>query len=154
MDRLMALDLELMGQAIRRSCEIKAGIVSRDEKEQNIRALLNFGHTFGNAIETGLGYGAWLHGEAVGAGMVMASKLSVRLGMCSAADSARLAALVARVGLPTAAPATLTDQFLALMSRDKKVTDQGLRLVLLNGLGRATLVDGVDEKDLAAVING
>ena len=154
MDRLMALDLELMGQAIRRSCEIKAGIVSRDEKEQNIRALLNFGHTFGHAIETGLGYGAWLHGEAVGAGMVMASKLSVRLGMCSAADSARLAALVARVGLPTAAPATLTDQFLALMSRDKKVTDQGLRLVLLNGLGRATLVDGVDEKDLAAVING
>lgn len=154
MDQLLALDLELMSEAIKRSCEIKADIVSRDEKELGVRALLNFGHTFGHAIETGMGYGAWLHGEAVGAGMVMAAALSARLGLCSAADSQRLAALIARVGLPVVPPPALKGEFLSLMSRDKKMTDKGLKLVLLSGLGQAILVDDVDAMDLQAIING
>ena len=154
MDQLLALDLELMSEAIKRSCEIKADIVSRDEKEQGVRALLNFGHTFGHAIETGMGYGAWLHGEAVGAGMVMAAALSARLGLCSAADSERLTALIARVGLPVVPPPALKAEFLALMNRDKKMTDKGLKLVLLSGLGQAILVDDVDAMDLQAIING
>jgi len=154
MDQLLALDLELMSEAIKRSCEIKADIVSRDEKEQGVRALLNFGHTFGHAIETGMGYGAWLHGEAVGAGMVMAAALSARLGLCSAADSQRLAALIARVGLPVVPPPALKGEFLSLMNRDKKMTDKGLKLVLLSGLGQAILVDDVDAMDLQAIING
>ena len=152
-DDLLTLDLEKMSYAIRGSCEIKARIVSADEKEQGARALLNFGHTFGHAIETGMGYGAWLHGEAVGAGMVMAAALSARVGLCSVADSERLRHLIERAGLPTQAPRVLQDEVLALMGRDKKATDQGLRLVLLAALGQAELVDNVSSLDLQAVVN-
>jgi 3-dehydroquinate synthase len=151
-DGLLALDLEKMSYAIKRSCEIKANIVSLDEKEQGIRALLNFGHTFGHAIETGMGYGVWLHGEAVAAGMIMAARLSTKLGMCSASDTERLTRLIERAGLPTAPPASLEDKFLALMARDKKATDAGLRLILLNRLGDAVLVGNVHEADLTAII--
>jgi 3-dehydroquinate synthase len=151
-DDLLALDLEKMSYAIKRSCEIKANIVSLDEKELGTRALLNLGHTFGHAIETGMGYGIWLHGEAVAAGMIMAARLSTRLGMCSAADTERLERLIQRAGLPTAPPASLADKFLALMARDKKATDAGLRLVLLNRLGEAVLVSDVDQRDLTAII--
>ncbi|MFT7132347.1 MAG: 3-dehydroquinate synthase [Cyclobacteriaceae bacterium] len=152
-DGLLALDLEKMTYAIKRSCEIKANIVSLDEKELGARALLNLGHTFGHAIETGMGYGAWLHGEAVAAGMIMAARLSTKLGMCSASDTERLIRLIQLAGLPTAPPASLADQFLALMARDKKATDAGLRLVLLNRLGEAVLVDNVDQADLTAIIH-
>jgi len=151
-DGLLALDLEKMTYAIKRSCEIKANIVSLDEKELGARALLNLGHTFGHAIEAGMGYGAWLHGEAVAVGMIMAARLSTKLGMCSAADTERLVRLIQRTGLPTAPPASLADKFLALMARDKKATDAGLRLVLLNRLGEAVLVDNVDQADLTAII--
>jgi len=152
-DSLLALDLEKMSYAIKRSCEIKANIVSLDEKELGARALLNLGHTFGHAIETGMGYGVWLHGEAVAAGMIMAARLSTKLGMCSASDTERLLRLIQRAGLPTSPPAALADKFLTLMARDKKATDAGLRLVLLNRLGEAVLVSNVDESDLTAIIS-
>ena len=152
-DDLLTLDLEKMSYAIRRSCEIKASIVCQDEKELGARALLNFGHTFGHAIETGMGYGAWLHGDAVGTGMVMAAALSARLGLCSVADSKRLRRLVERAGLPIQAPSVLREQFLTLMGRDKKATDQGLRLVLLAALGHAKLVDNVSSLDIQAIID-
>jgi 3-dehydroquinate synthase len=150
---LLALDLEKMSYAIKRSCEIKANIVSLDEKELGARALLNFGHTFGHAIETGMGYGVWLHGEAVAAGMIMAARLSTRLGMCSATDTERLLQLIQRAGLPTAPPASLAGRFVALMARDKKANDAGLRHVLLNRLGEAVLVSNVDQSDVTAIIN-
>ena len=145
MDRLLALDAGSLVAAIRGSCAIKAAIVAEDEKESGKRALLNFGHTFGHAVETGLGYGEWLHGEAVGAGMVMAADLSLRLGRCSAGDVQRIRRVVASAGLPTSRPESLSvDKMLALMARDKKVTDAGMRFVLLaGGIGKTELVDNV-----------
>ena len=145
MDRLLALDSASLVTAIRRSCEIKAAVVAGDEKESGERALLNFGHTFGHAIETGMGYGEWLHGESVGAGMVMAADLSLRLGRCSEQDVQRIRGLIEKAGLPTTRPQNLAaDEMLALMARDKKVTDAGMRFVLLaGGIGRTELVDNV-----------
>ncbi len=139
-------------QMVKRSCEIKADIVAKDEKESGVRALLNLGHTFGHAIENGLGYGEWLHGEAVGAGMVMAADLSCRLGMLSLDEGKRLKSLVADAGLPTAPPAKLQDTMLELMARDKKATDKGLRFVLLEQLGTACLCDDVDESQLRSTL--
>ena len=155
MDQLLAKHPGTLASVIRRSCEIKAGVVSRDEKEVGERALLNFGHTFGHAIETAVGHGAWLHGQAVGAGMVMAADLSWRLGRCSLQDGQRLKALIARAGLPVAPPPGLEDLLPTLMKRDKKATDQGVRFILLaGGLGRVEIVDDVDvtilKKTLAA----
>ncbi|MCB1644993.1 MAG: 3-dehydroquinate synthase [Pseudomonadales bacterium] len=149
---LMTPDLRKMAYAIKRSCEIKAEIVARDEKEAGERALLNLGHTFGHAIETGLGYGEWLHGEAVGAGMVMAGALSHRLGMLSEEELRRLKTLIVAARLPVDAPESLRNEFLTLMYRDKKVTDGGLRLVLLERLGKAVLRDNVSDEDVLAVI--
>jgi 3-dehydroquinate synthase len=100
LDALLARDPAALAHAVKRSCEIKAWVVSQDERESGLRAILNFGHTFGHAIEAGLGYGEWLHGEAVGCGMVMAARLSLRLGLVDAAFVQRLTALVARAGLP------------------------------------------------------
>ena len=151
---LLAMDAQCIAQTVKRSCEIKAEIVGQDEKEQGIRALLNFGHTFGHAIENGLGYGEWLHGEAVGAGMVMAADLSVRLGMCDREDALKLRDLIAKAGLPIAPPPGLVNQFTELMGRDKKVSDSGLRLVLLEALGKAKLVDNVDDVMLQQTISG
>jgi len=153
-DGLLAMDAQCIAQTVKRSCEIKAQIVGQDEKEQGIRALLNFGHTFGHAIENGLGYGEWLHGEAVGAGMVMAADLSVRLGMCDREDALKLRDLIAKAGLPIAPPSGLVNQFTELMGRDKKVSDSGLRLVLLEALGKAKLVDNVDDVMLQQTISG
>src|SRR6185503_5215697 len=104
MARLMQRDAEALTYAIERSCAVKAEIVALDEREDGVRALLNFGHTFGHASETGLGFGHWLHGEAVAAGMVLAARLSQRLGLIGSADVQRIAALLARAGLPVAAP--------------------------------------------------
>ncbi|MBR9903103.1 MAG: 3-dehydroquinate synthase [Gammaproteobacteria bacterium] len=133
---------EIVADAIARSCQIKADIVAEDETEQGVRALLNLGHTFGHAIEAHQGYGNWLHGEAVGAGMAMAATLSHRLGWIDDAALARSLAVIESAELPLAAPANMSsDDFLARMRLDKKNIDTRLRLVLLNALGDACVSD-------------
>jgi 3-dehydroquinate synthase len=143
MERLLAKSPEALAHAVRRSVEIKAAIVARDERETGDRALLNLGHTFGHAIEAGLGFGTWLHGEAVGAGLVMAADLSARLGTVSAADAARVRALVARAGLPVAGPKFGSERYLDLMSLDKKTRGGKLRFILLDRIGTARIRDDV-----------
>jgi 3-dehydroquinate synthase len=139
-DGLLEADQALLAEAIRVSCEEKARIVAADEHEGGIRAWLNLGHTFGHAIETFSGYGHWLHGEAVAAGMVMAADLSARLGWISREDAARAKALIKRAGLPVAPPAQMTaDDFMRLMSVDKKVQDGRIRFVLLRRIGEAVV---------------
>jgi len=139
LDRLLARDPDALAYAIRRCCECKAQIVSRDERERGERALLNLGHTFGHAIETGAGYGSWLHGEAVAVGMLMAADLSQRLGWLEAADVERVRDLLTRTGLPVAAPAIGAGRALELMGMDKKVQAGRIRLVLLRRLGEAVV---------------
>jgi len=140
MDALNSRDVDAMIHAIYRSCEVKAEVVAQDEKESGIRALLNLGHTFGHAIEAHQGYGQWLHGEAVGAGMMMAADLSLRLGWISQADSDRVKRMIAAAKLPAVAPDNMSaDDFLGLMAVDKKVIDGQLRLVLLKSLGDAVV---------------
>jgi 3-dehydroquinate synthase len=152
-DLIMQRDPAIMAKVIRRSCEIKAGIVAQDERESGVRALLNLGHTFGHAIETAMGYGNWLHGEAVGVGMVMAADLSVRMDMMSSTDAVRLRELVRQAGLPVEPPDGLQNQFPGLMARDKKATEDGLRFILLGALGNAEIVDGVPDELLLQTIN-
>ncbi|GGY78792.1 3-dehydroquinate synthase [Cellvibrio zantedeschiae] len=133
--------------AVLRSCQNKADIVAQDEHEGGIRAILNLGHTFGHAIETAQGYGNWLHGEAVAAGMVMATDLSMRRGDISSEELKRIVDLLERANLPTKAPADMTpEQFVDLMGVDKKVLDGRLRLVLLESLGRAIVTSDIDTK--------
>ncbi len=140
MDALLARDAEKMAYAVRICCEEKARIVAADEKEGGLRALLNLGHTFGHAIEAAMGYGTWLHGEAVAAGMVMAADLSCRLGWLSSADAVRARALIERTGLPVAPPAMMTpQQFIELMSVDKKVQFGKIRFVLMKSIGHAVI---------------
>jgi len=143
--QLRQKDKSALIRAIKGSCEIKAAVVAEDERESGKRALLNFGHTFAHAIETGMGYGQWLHGEAVGVGMVMAADLSVRLGRCSLDDAQRIKMLVDKAGLPTAGPAEVsTDAMFSFMAKDKKATDEGLRFVLIDGgIGRTEIVQDV-----------
>ncbi|MEO7241927.1 MAG: 3-dehydroquinate synthase [Variovorax sp.] len=129
--------LAATAHAVKRSCEIKAEVVAQDERESGLRAILNFGHTFGHAIEAGLGYGEWLHGEAVGCGMVMAARLSERLGGIDRAFVQRLEALVARAGLPTRAPALGVERYLDLMRLDKKAEAGEIRFVVLDRPGHA-----------------
>lgn len=155
MDRLLARDPEALAFAIERSCRNKAEVVAADERESGVRATLNLGHSFGHAIETGMGYGAWLHGEAVAAGMAMAADLSRRLGWLTEHDVARIRALLARARLPLQAPPMLTAARLReLMSVDKKVRADKLRLVLLEAIGRAVITADVPpaalEETLAA----
>ncbi len=138
-DALMALQPEPLARAVRRSCEIKAQVVGADEREAGLRAILNFGHTFGHAIESGLGYGEWLHGEAVGCGMVMAADLSRRLGLIDADYAARIRRVVERCGLPVRAPALGADRYLELMRLDKKAEAGEIRFVVLEAPGRATM---------------
>ena len=138
-ERLNAREPQAMAYAIARSCEIKAEVVRQDEREGGLRAILNFGHTFGHAIEAGLGYGAWLHGEAVGCGMVMASDLSHRMGLIDAATVARVKALVAAAGLPTAAPDLGTERWLELMEVDKKNEGGDIKFILLKPLGSPSI---------------
>ncbi len=140
MDGLMLRDKQLLAEAIARSCRSKAEIVAIDERESGVRALLNLGHTFGHAIETAQGYGAWLHGEAVAVGTVLAADLSRRLGWLAEADVKRIEALFVRARLPVTPPIGMeTDEFLALMAVDKKVLDGRLRLVLLRSIGDAVV---------------
>ncbi len=142
---LMAGDKEALAYAVKRSCENKADVVAQDEREGGLRAILNLGHTFGHAIETAQGYGNWLHGEAVAAGMVMAADLSWRRGAISEQDLARIIHLLGRANLPTKAPADMTpDQFKELMGVDKKVLDGRLRLVLLESMGKAIITSDID----------
>jgi 3-dehydroquinate synthase len=151
-DRILARDGEALAHAIAESCRTKAGIVAGDERESGERALLNFGHTFGHAIEAGVGYGEWLHGEAVGTGMVMAATLSARMGLIAATDAARLERLVARSGLPVEPPRLGVERYLELMGRDKKVAAGAVRFVLLRALGEAFVTADVPAVDLAAVL--
>lgn len=136
-DRLGQRDPEALVCAVHTSCRIKAQIVAADEREHGERALLNFGHTFGHAIEAGMGFGAWLHGEAVAAGMVLAADVSRRLGAIDAGAVARLADLVTRAGLPATAPTLGFDRWMTLMGRDKKVVAGDIRYILLDALGAA-----------------
>jgi 3-dehydroquinate synthase len=141
-------DKQALAYAIERSCSIKAEIVAADERESGQRALLNLGHTFGHAIETGTGYGNWLHGEAVATGMLMAADLSARHGWLSAATVCRTENLLLQAGLPTSPPAEMDEsQFMELMAIDKKVVDGELRLVLLKAIGDA-VVTGDFKSDL------
>ena len=147
-DELVALNNESLQHCIARCCQIKADVVARDETEKGDRALLNLGHTFGHAIETHLGYGNWLHGEAVSTGMMMAASLSGQLGDISVADVSRLEKLLARANLPTLSPDSMQpEDYLPHMMRDKKVLAGKLRLVLLKSLGQAYIATDTD-KDL------
>ena len=152
MGQLLKRDAEALSEAIRRCCEIKARVVAADERERGMRALLNFGHTFGHAIETGLGYGRWLHGEAVAAGMIMAAELSVRAGILSAADLRRAQGLLERAGLPVQGPAMALERYLELMAVDKKAARGRVRFVLLEAIGRACLRSDLDDAWVRASI--
>jgi 3-dehydroquinate synthase len=147
MGSLLEKDPEALAYAIQRSCELKAEVVAEDERESGRRAILNFGHTFGHAIEHCLGYGKWLHGEAVAAGMVMAAELS---GI-AAADLLRLSELITAAGLPTEAPAIASERWLDAMGMDKKVQQKQLRFVLLRSLGEAFVTADYDQARLLAL---
>ena len=140
---LLARQPAALAHAVRRSCEIKAAVVGQDERESGLRAMLNFGHTFGHAIEAGMGYGQWLHGEAVGCGMVMAARLSARVGLTDAAFVQRLTTLIEAAGLPVRAPVLdpkdNASRYLALMRLDKKSDAGEIRFVLIDGRGQAVL---------------
>ncbi len=153
-ERLLARDTDALGHAVQRSCQNKARIVGQDERESGQRALLNLGHTFGHAIETGLGYGHWLHGEAVAAGMMLAARLSARMGHLSQHDVGRIEALLSRARLPVEAPALGVGRYLDLMAHDKKVQDGRLRLVLLRSLGQAYVTADYPPGDLREVLAG
>ncbi len=152
LDALLARDPKALAHAVKRSCEIKAWVVSQDEREGGIRAILNFGHTFGHAIEAGLGFGEWLHGEAVGCGMVMASHLSQRLGLVDEAFVSRFTALVERAGLPIVGPKLGADEYLHHMRVDKKAEAGEIKFVLIDKPGTA-IVRGAPDALVAQVID-
>lgn len=155
MGALRARDPRALAHAVRRSCEIKADMVGQDERESGLRAILNFGHTFGHAIEAGMGYGVWLHGEAVGCGMVMATRLSVRLGLVDGDFLQRITTLVERAGLPTQAPvldaSDNVGRYLSLMRMDKKAESGEIKFVLIDGQGQA-MVRGAPDTVVSEVI--
>lgn len=153
MSRLLAKEEAALAEAIERSCSIKARVVAADEREGGIRAILNLGHTFGHAIETGQGYGRWLHGEAVATGMLLALELSAGRGWIAASEVDDYRTLLLRTELPVHIPDDMeAEAFLSLMSRDKKVIDGRLRLVLVNGIGHACIVDDATEHELRDVL--
>lgn len=151
-DALLERETPVLVEAVIRCCSIKAAIVAEDEREAGRRALLNLGHTFAHAIETGTGYGQWLHGEAVAAGMVMAADLSVRLGCLSEAEAARLRRLLESFDLPLSPPAMGSKVMAGLMAMDKKVSGGRLRLVLFDGLGASSVQEDVPGAELEAVL--
>ena len=151
-EALLARDRDALIHAVRRSCANKAEVVAADERETGERALLNLGHTFGHAIETGLGYGEWLHGEAVAAGTLIAAELSYRLGWLSADALLRTERLFLRAGLPIRGPRLGAARYLELMRHDKKVKDGRLRLILLRNIGEAVVSDQADEAAIGAAI--
>ncbi len=153
MPRLLAREESALAEAIERSCSLKAAVVAADEREGGLRAILNLGHTFGHAIETAQGYGAWLHGEAVAVGMLLALRLSVARGWVDAAEIPVLEALLRQAQLPLEIPAGMTPEvFLDLMGRDKKVVDGCLRLVLLRGIGEACVVADATTAELDTLL--
>ena len=153
-EALLARDSDALAHAIATSCAHKAGVVARDETEQGERMLLNFGHTFGHAIETEQGYGGLLHGEAIAVGMVLAARLSADLGRAPWSDTARLAALLGRLELPVALPPGLTGEaLLARMRLDKKAVSGAVRLILWSGLGQAEVVNDVADADILSVLD-
>ena len=156
LDDLIAQNPAAMAYAVKRSCEIKAWVVGQDERETGLRAILNFGHTFGHAIEAGMGYGQWLHGEAVGCGLVMAARLSEALGLVDRAFVERLTTLVRRAGLPVVAPVLDAQdnvgRYLGLMRVDKKAEAGEIKFVLIHSPGLAT-VRGAPDALVAQVIN-
>jgi 3-dehydroquinate synthase len=149
LDAILARDPSALAYIVKRSCEIKAWVVGQDERESGLRAILNFGHTFGHAIEAGLGFGVWLHGEAVGCGMVMAAQLSARLGLVDAFFVHRLTALIAKAGLPVKAPVLPGDdnagRYLELMRVDKKAEAGEIKFVLIDKPGTARLRSAPDD---------
>jgi 3-dehydroquinate synthase len=151
-EKILARDPGALAYAIRRSCELKARIVADEELESGSRALLNFGHTFGHAIEAGTGYGTWLHGEAVAAGMVMAAELSLLIGQLKKIEVSRVRDLLKRAGLPVAGPALTPERLMELMSLDKKAAKGKTRFVVLEGVGRAALKSGIDDAAVRAAI--
>ena len=150
--RLLARESDALEEAIRRACAIKAAIVAEDEREQGRRALLNLGHTFGHAIEAGAGYGVVLHGEAVAAGLVLAAELSARLGRLPGSDALRVRELLLSAGLPVDPPRLGRARMLDLMGMDKKVKGGELRLVLLDGIGRAAVSADYPREALDALL--
>jgi 3-dehydroquinate synthase len=152
-DALLALKPDALAHAIHRSCELKAEVVRRDERESGDRALLNLGHTFGHAIETATGYTEWLHGEAVAAGMVIAADMSARLGLLQAADVRRVRELLQRIGLPVEAPRFGAQRALDCMRVDKKVKGGRIRLVLLERLGGARFTADYPDDALASTLS-
>ncbi|HEX7217739.1 MAG TPA: 3-dehydroquinate synthase [Burkholderiales bacterium] len=152
MDSLVKRERAALGHAVRKSCELKAHIVAEDERESGARALLNLGHTFGHAIEAATGYGAWLHGEAVAAGMVMAAELSALMGHLKKTDVARVRDLLRRAGLPVAGPALAPERLMELMSLDKKAAQGRTRFVVLEAIGRARLAAEVDDAQVRRAV--
>ncbi len=153
-DDLLRRDPEALIQAVERSCRNKAAVVAADEREGGLRAILNFGHTFGHAIEAGMGYGQYLHGEAVAIGMCQAADLSARLGLLPEGEVRRIESLLLRAGLPTTPPAAMdAGAFLRHMAVDKKNRDGRIRLILLEAIGRATLPRSVPRSQLEASLN-
>jgi 3-dehydroquinate synthetase len=151
-EALLARDKRALEHAVVRCCEIKAEVVAMDEREDDVRAWLNFGHTFGHAIEAGLGFGTWLHGEAIAAGMMIAAELSSGLGNLSAHEVGRIEKLLARAGLPVNGPKFPFSRYLELMSVDKKARDGALRFILLDGIGKAIIGSDVAEKSVSAAL--
>jgi 3-dehydroquinate synthase len=145
-ERLLARERDALVYAVRRSCELKAAVVAEDERETGRRALLNLGHTFGHAIEAATGFGPWLHGEAVAAGMAMAAELSARAGLLARADATRINSLLARAGLPTRPPQLARERWQELIALDKKSAAGRVRFVLLDAIGRASLRADVDPR--------
>jgi 3-dehydroquinate synthase len=150
--RLLAREDAALAEAIRRACAIKAAIVAGDEREQGARALLNLGHSFGHAIEAGAGYGSVLHGEAVSAGLVLAAELSARTGRIGGADARRVRELLASAGLPVDPPRLGRARMLDLMAMDKKVKGGALRLVLLDGIGKASVTADYPREALESLL--
>ena len=151
-EKLLTRDKEALAYAVHRSCANKAEVVAADEKESGERALLNLGHTFGHAIETGMGYGEWLHGEAVAAGTLIAAELSCQLGWLNAKDVSRIENIFVRAGLPVFGPKLGVASYLELMSHDKKVQDGKLRLVLLKEIGKAVMSEQASIAQIGAAI--
>ncbi len=152
MGKFLARDEGALQYAIARSCENKAEVVGNDERESGERALLNLGHTFGHAIENGMGYGVWLHGEAVAAGTIMATDLSKRLGWISEQDVSRVRRIFELAGLPVVAPKMGVDKYIQLMGLDKKIINGQMRFVLLKALGHAVIFSEVPIELLRATL--
>ncbi|UDG81362.1 3-dehydroquinate synthase [Candidatus Profftia lariciata] len=153
LDELLSVDANAMEYCIRRCCEIKTKIISLDETEQGIRALLNLGHTYGHAIEVEMGYGNWLHGEAVAAGIIMASQTAYRFGQLNNQDVSRIKKLIARAGLPVTGPKNMTpESYLPHLMRDKKVLSGELRLILPTAIGQSEIRMGLDHKQIISAI--